>query len=247
MIKQVRVSHGLRRFKPGIMERWDLKDYHNKNASCLFLNINGKEDIDAVKNHKGFKLIFFANSRGNEFINHFIGVENLAVMDFNPYLTIPQGMKHKGGLFELEDFSMFKPNKLGDCIYCYMGNQHAKYRFGWNRIRKIQKRTKYKILLGFQAHTLKELKRDYYDRCFLNINLSRSGGGGMLTVLELARMGRKTIMNTKHSFDCIIPYKDDEDIIRLINKEAEKIGTIQPENYYFTINDKWQDEKYWMG
>lgn len=251
MINQVRVSHGLRRFKPGIMKRWNLQDYHDKNASCLFLNINGKEDIDAVKDHQGFKLILFANARGNEFINHFVGVPDLVVMN-NPYLDVPEGMMSRGPKwdftpFEIKDYSMFKPNKLGDKIYAYVGNDRAKDRFGYNILKNLQKTIKTGILLGFQGHTIEDLKRNYYDKCFLNINLSRSGGGGLTTVREMSLMGRNTIMNTKVGYKTIIPYKDNADIIRLINKEAEKIGTVQPGYDYHTIGKEWQDEKYWMG
>ena len=245
MIKQVRVSHGLRRFKPGIMERWGLKDYHDKNAPCLFLNINGKEDIDAVKNHKGFKLIFFANARGNQFINHFVGVRDLVVMS-NPYLNIPDGIKVKDGFFEIKDYSMFKPNRLGDKIYSYIGNERQKEKYGYNILKNLQKSIKYEIIFGMQGNSIEYVKHNYYDNCFLNLNFNKSGGGGLTTVKELALMGRKTIMNTKFDYDCIIPYKDD-DIIKIINGEAKKIGTIQPGKDYHTIGPEWQYVSYWIS
>jgi len=244
MIEQVRVSHGLRRFKPGIMSRWGLKDYHDINAPCLFFNINNQEDIDAVKNHKGFKLIFFANARGNQFINHFKGISNMVVIA-NPYLDIPEGMKVKDGIFEIKDYSMFKPNKLGDKIYCYVGNNSQKNRYGYDRALKIQKRIGYEIIFGMQGHTMEYVKKNYYDNCFLNLNLNITGGGGHTTVRELARMGRRTIINTKFDYLCGLSYKDDDDIIRLINEESKKIGTIQAGVDYHTVGGEWLNVGFW--
>jgi len=249
MIKQVRVSHGLRRFKPGIMERWNLEDYHDKNAPCLFFNINNQEDIDAVKNHKGFKLILFANARGNQFINHFAGIENLVVIG-NAYLNIPEGIKVKDTgnptPFEIKDYSMFQPNKLGNKIYAYVGNDKQKEKYGYNILKNLQKSIKTEIIFGLQGHTIEYVKEKYYDNCFLNLNFNRSGGGGLTTVRELALMGRKTIMNTKIDYDCIIPYKDDEDIIRIINEESQKIGTVRPGKDYHNIGPEWQHVDFWM-
>jgi len=249
MIKQVRVSHGLRRFKPGIMKRWDLKDYHDKDAPCLFFNINGKEDIDAVKNHKGFKLIFFANARGNEFIKSFIGVKDLVVI-YNDFLDVPEGIQVKNAgcstPFEIRDFSIFKPSKLGDKIYSYIGNDTQKHKYGYNHLWRIQDKISYGIIMAKNEHSIEYVKEKYYDNCFVNINLNRSGGGGLTTAREMAMMGRKTIMNTKFNYPFIMPYEDDEDIIRLINQEAEKIGTMQQGWDSHTVGSEWQNERFWQ-
>lgn len=245
MIKQVRVSHGLRQFKKGLMERWNLADYYDRDAPCLFFNINGEEDINAVKNHNGFKLIFFGNARGNQFIKSLIGIKDLIVIA-NPYLDIPKGIKVKDGGFEIKDYSMFKPNKLGNKIYSYIGNDAQKRKYGYEHLWEIQKKIGYDIIMAKNEHSMGYVKEKYYNQCFLNLNLNISGGGGMTTVRELALMGRKTVMNTKFNYPCIIPYKDDNDIVRIINEEAEKIGTMQPGEDYHTMGAEWQNEKYWI-
>jgi len=249
MIKQVRVSHGLRRFKKGLMERWNLEDYHDKDAPCLFFNINGKEDIDAVKNHKGFKLIFFGNARGNQFIESLIGIKDLVVI-YNGYLNVPKNIQIKdmgnATPFEIRDYSIFRPNKLGNKIYAYIGNDKQKEKYGYSILKNLQKSIKYEIIFGLQGHTIEYVKQNYYDNCFLNLNLNLSGGGGITTATELAFMGRKTIMNTKFRYPFIIPHENDEDIIRLINQEAQKINTIQPGFDHHTVGVEWQSETFWM-
>lgn len=248
MINQARVSHGLRRFKQGLLQRWNLEDYHDRNASCLFFNLNGDEDINAVKNHKGFKLIFFGNARGNQFIKSLIGIDNLVVI-YNGYLNIPKGIRFKdmgnATPFEIKDYSMFVPNTLGDKIYTYVGNQKQKHKYGYDRLLKIQKQIPYKILFGLQGHSIEHIKQNYYDNCFLNLNFNISGGGGITSATELGLMGRKTIMNTKFRYPFILPYKNDNDVIELINKEAQKIGTIQQSENHHTVGPEWQSETFW--
>ena len=250
MIRQVRVSHGLRRFKKGLMERWNLADYHDRDAPCLFFNINGEEDINAVKNHKGFKLIFFGNARGNQFIKSFVGLKNLVVIG-NAYLDVPEGIKVKDTgnptPFEIKDYSMFTPCKLGDKIYSYIGNDRQKHKYGYEQLCEIQKKIDYKIIMAKNEHSIEFVKHNFYETSFLNLNLNRSGGGGLTTMRELALMGRKTIMNTKFDYPCIIPYKDENDIIRIINEEAKKIGTVQPGKDYHTTGKEWRNVSYWVN
>ena len=70
----------------------------------------------------------------------------------------------------------------------------------------------------------------------------------MTTVTELGFMGRKTIMNTVYDhFTSTIKYNDDEDIIRIIEEESKKIGTIQPSISCHNIGDEWLDTNFWTS
>lgn len=244
-INQIRVSHGVRFFKEPMMNRWNMVEYTDPNDPCLFFNINNQEDIDAVKQHKGFKLIFFANARGNQFINNFIGIDNLAVINANNgYLNIPNKIKSKKVMLELQDYSMFKPNPLGDKIYCYVCSDVRKSKYGYEMAQEIQKKIKWNIIFGMHPNSIEFIKENYYDNCFINLNLEETGGGGMNTVFELGRMGRKSICNSKHNYPSFIKYNTIDDIVNTIKEESKKIGTIQPSiNFHEDID--WQDLKYW--
>ncbi len=247
-IEQVRVSRGVRRFKKGLMERWGLKDYHDPHAPCYFFNINDRKDIEAVRRHKGFKLIHFVNARGDQFIDSLKGVPNTVIIG-NPYLTKTDGHKIKWDVnFEIKDFSMFKPNPLGDKIYCYvgMGNKNERE---WDTAKEIQKMIDYEIIYGIQRAKRECVGMDevkaMYDKCFLNLNLERSGGGGLITATELGLMGRMTIMNTKSRRESIIPYRDIDEIVEIINRESKKIGTVQPAINPHNTGKEWLNVDFW--
>ncbi len=243
-INQIRVSHGVRFFKEPMMQRWNLKDYSDTSAPCLFFNINNKEDLDAVKNHEGFKLIFFANARGNQFINELTEIDNLAVIN-NAFLNMPEGINSRKILIELQDYSIFKPNILGNKIYCYVCSDIRKHKYGYQMALEIQKRVDWEIIFGTHPNSIEYIKENYYDNSFVNLNLEETGGGGMNTVFELGRMGRRSICNSKHDYPSFIRYKTIDDIIEIIESESKKIGTMQP-SIKFHDDVDWQDLKYWI-
>lgn len=246
-IEQLKVSHGVRFFKQGLMERWDLRDYYDINKPCLFFNINNQDDINVVKNHKGFKLIHFVNARGNQFIDKLTNIPDL-VVNHNPYLKIIENIKYKYNVnFEIKDYSPFKPNILGDRIYCYVGNDKRKELYGYDLAKEIQKRIKFKILFGLQGGTIEHVKKNYYDNCFLNLNLEKSGGGGRTTLFELSLMGRKTIMNTKFNYESVIPYDNIDDAIDIITNESNKIGTLQKSINVHNVTDEWIYVDFWYS
>ncbi len=245
-IQQVRVAKSVELFKQGLINRWGLKDYHDTNAPCYFFGFFNDEDIAAANKHKGFKLIHFVNARGNQFIGKLKSVPGMVVMG-NPYLTKTEGYKVKHNVkFEIKDYSAFKPNVLGNMIYCYAPNK----KYNVSIAKEVEKRTGYKILYGHRKGkkgwvSIEDLKANCYDKCFLNLNLSSTGGGGFTTVKELGLMGRMTIMNTKIERESIIPYKDIDEIIEIINRESNKIGTIQPAIDPHNTGEEWLNVDFW--
>ncbi len=248
-IQQVRVAKNVRRFKKGLMGRWGLTDYHDIHTPCYFFNINNDKDIAAAKKHEGFKLIHFVNARGDQFIDRLKGIPDMVIIG-NPYLTKIEGHNIKWEVnFELKDFSIFKPNPLGDKIYCYIGMGKEGKR-GWDIAKEIEKRIDLEIIYGiqrskYQCVGMEEVKV-MYDKCFLNLNLDPSGGGGMITVTELGLMGRMTIMNTKFERESIIPYKDIDEIVEIINRESKKIGTVQPAMNPHNTGEEWLNVDFWL-
>jgi len=180
---------------------------------------------------------------------------------------IPNNIKVKGFFPEIKDYSRFKPNPLGDKIY-YHSTWEGSNSQCMHTIQMIEARVNYEVITtkhkkqsDFYSEAF--LKENYYDKCFLNLNFTH--GGAMSTTTELGLMGRKTIVGDPrdlfnptmeyYNFPSFIrvntPKKTDggyssfKDIIDIINKEAEKIGTIQPSMKSHTIGEEWLDTDFW--
>ena len=98
---------------------------------------------------------------------------------------------------------------------------------------------------------LKYLKENFYDKSFLNLNLSR--GTGLSTAIELGLMGRKTIFKPtmqnniqRLELPIFIHYNTIDDIIEIINQESKKIGTIQPAIQSHNVGKEWLHLNFWI-
>jgi hypothetical protein len=126
-----------------------------------------------------------------------------------------------------------------------------KIEFKYSFVSEIQKNIDYEIVfggLGVEVSTyinIESLKEQYYDKCFLNLNLSENHG--FVTVRELGLMGRKTIMNTTYDFPSIMRYDNIDHIIQLINQESKKIGTIQDSINPHCQDDDWLFLDFWKN
>jgi hypothetical protein len=248
IINQVRVANEVIFFAKDLMKKWNLKEYYDINKPCLFFGVYNDNDVNLIKRHNGLKIVWFTNHDTKKLINNFIGVDNL-VINYTAGLEIPNGINFKKTSIAIKDFSTFQPTPLGNKIYCYIGNGHTGNKHGYPIIKEIEKKIDFEIIYGKLGHPLEFIKDNYYNNCFLNINITESGRSGLTTLTEMGFMGRYSISNTKDQFPCVIRYTDIEDIITKINIESKKIGTIQPsllENHFYT-GDEWKNSEFWLN
>lgn len=244
-IRQGKVAHIGRFFKNGFLNRWGLTDYINTSEPCIFWGLTTDEEIEQLRRHKGLKVLYLINAYCYKITDKLVGIDDLVIID-NPYIDKPERFNIKNGVeFQYKDYSTFKPNILGDTIYCYIGNESAKERYGYYTALELQKLLKWEIIFGNHDDPNKLKFLSDYNRCFLNLNLEKSGGGGRTTMFELAYMGRKSIFNTLHDYPCLIKYNDMDDLIRIIEEEANKIGTIQEAIECHNTWDEWLNIDFW--
>ena len=245
-IDQVSVAGCLGFFERGFIDRWNLRKYYNQYLPCFFF---GAEQIDVINNHKGVKIIYLSSRYDTSFLRQIIPGNNI-VLHKCPFLSDYPNFKVKDVEIELKDYSMFKPNVLGNKIYSYIGYESRASEFGLNTMKEIQKCINHEIVFMiknslYEYISIEQLKKEYYDNCFLNLNLSE--GSAMTTVREFGLMGRKTIMNSPYNFPSLINYVDIPNIVDIINSEAKKIGTIQPSIDCHTVKDEWLDVDFWFN
>jgi hypothetical protein len=179
-------------------------------------------------------------------------IENMCMIS-PPRPDIPEGIICKDLLVQIKDYSLFTPTILGDKIYTYGGfkNGYNLYEKNIKVIHEIEEKTGFEVITTPHKelkdyYNIEYLKSNYYDKCFINLNLSKDGTH-LTTVLELGSMGRKSIMKKKYqNLPFVVDYDDIDDIVKIVKEESKKIGTYVPSliNTSF-VGDEWIDINFW--
>lgn len=243
MITQCRFSENVKHFESGFAQRWGLSGYEDINAPCFFAGVYTDEDVKAINDHRGFVVVWNTSHERpcfNQIRTDIIVMEGVGV----PFSNLRY--KKKKVTIQIKDFSMFEPCPLGSKIYCYIRNlgDGAKRFFNFDMVEKASQLSGFEVIYGIRGHAMDYVKREFYDNCFLGINLNKFAG--LTTATELAYMGRKTISLAQTPF--CIAYKSVEDIAQIIINESKKIGTIQDPviGDFFTADKEWKNIEFWI-
>ena len=267
-ITQACIGPSVTFFKKNFLTRWNLTEYHDINKPCVFLE--GGKSSTLIQKHNSYKIIIPVHPFDLPNANIVTNYEKVFIISPplpRQYTQIyyPVELKTKNIIVELKDYSLFKPNILGDKIYSYTGHEgrdstSGGWKHPWriDKLQAIQKKINFEIITTDHAriedyHDINFLKENFYDKCFLNLNFSIRaphspyGPHGMSTVIEMGLMGRKTIMNEDYyKFPSILGHSNDSHIVDLINQESKKIGTVQPSmNAHTVVDDEWLDTDFW--
>lgn len=246
-IKQCRVSTAITHFKQGFQNKWDLTDYKNSAEPCVFVGVYTSADVEVIKNHRGFKIVIFCGRDILNF-NKFEGDDCWFVTGvFGKELEM-YGSRVKVLQIAMKDYSMFKPVPLGNKIYCYMRSPESRYSLNYSLLERVMKRIgKDRFLIGYLGHPMETVINKFYSKSFINLQFNPVGG--LTSVYEMAHMGRKSVSNYASPFT--LSYQDEDDIIRIIDAEAQKIGTVQSEVSEQAVNnlkssDDWLNTEYYF-
>lgn len=255
VISQFKFSPRVSHFEEGFKERWNLRPYDNPDDPCVFVGIYDEEDIVAIKKHKGYKVLLPTGTldlnKNQEYINDLFNDKKMFFIKCW-WASYPASKRVKSIKVPIKDYSLFEPNPLGDKVYCYLGVSRNKHEYGYELAEWLKKQIPYEIIYGYRDPEIdlpiEKLKEQYYDKTFVNLNLSTSKVGGFTSVNELAFMGRKSITTSTRREKFLINFRKKESIIKIIEKESSKIGTIQPnlmEGHF--IGDEWLDINFWKN
>ena len=248
-VKQAFVAPSLKFFKDRFLKKYDLVEYNNPNEPAIFYGAS--EASYFINNHKSYKIILPSTPNDIPKIDDYTNTFLICSDNYK----LPDHVIRKSITPRLKNYDIFKPNKLGDKIYFYSG-----FKDGWNLcnnlVNEIQKKINYEIITTNHTkindyYDIEYLKSNFYDKSFLNINLTN--GHGMSTVIELGLMGRKTIFKNPYEnnfqrleFESIISYDTLDDIISIINNESKKINTIQESIDVHNVDEEWLYIDYWQ-
>jgi len=250
MIKQALVADSIKFFKKDFLERWYLTEYYDPREPSIFFG--GRELSKHIQNHTGFKVVLPSTPEDIPDFNIVTNTKNMGLV--GPSRPgIPKEVVCKDFLIQIKDYTMFSPTPLGDKIYTYSGfkNGYDVYQKNLKIIQEIENRTGFEVITTSHTkleeyYSLEYLKTNYYDKCFVNLNLSKDGTH-LTTVLELGSMGRKSIMKKNYqNLPFVIDYADVDDIVQIIKQESKKIGTyVSSLTDTCFIGNEWIENDFW--
>jgi len=236
--EQAILGGSIKFFRKGFMDRWGFKDYHDIDKPAVFFGLDSPDMFEKFKKHKGYKI--FLPSTPNE-LNYSQLIEAAPEKTIMLWSGDDSGkikkrinfLKYSSDIVEIKDYSIFKPNTLGDKIYYYSGFKNGWASWSQDIVKEIQKNIDFELFTTEHNyiqdyHDITYLKNNYYDKAFLNLNIL--GKHGITTVIEMGLMGRKTITMRKkklYNYSSFIDCFNIEEIVRQINIESKKINTVQ--------------------
>jgi len=245
---------------------YSLEDYNDKNAPAVFYGLTSNVEVKKWINHRGFKIyipVSIKETQGNFDISGQGGAlqkiynDNLNVLVYDEvweYLIKSNGIEnYKKVKFAWQDHRKCKPTPLGDKIYIH-------FSIWWRSEseRQFFEKDKYIELFGddliFPSEWIpyNDLIENYFNRSFIHIITSPLPIRAETTGQAMGLMGRKTLCNWPNlnpSYELFSVWDLDK-LIKRVNMERQKIGTIQLElanqvNDYFDFSDDWLYVDYW--
>lgn len=257
MITQVYVSPTLETtFGENFRTLWNLQKYHNDRTPAVFLGLYTASDLEKLVSHKSTSIVIWggADMRSDALIT----VQKLVRAgkcftfaypgEFSNILT-SYNIPHKQLYVPIKSYSDFQPSPLGDKIYVYRGVKGTRSNyFKWDDvIQPLINQLGEDRFIYTDNLSVSSLIDDYYKKCFVYIKPTPKGG--CTAMFELGHMGRKTIGVGHVGLPNFIEYYKPSQIIKLIEIEAEKIGTLQPEISQNTqdifTGREWLDFDFW--
>ena len=267
-IEQAYVSPSLSHFRYEFLECWDLREYDNPEEPAVFYGLyydwdrdkkwmkESSIDIETYNNHKGFKILLCGavEYSGDQFNR--IDKESLnlvAVDDLEVKLANKLKLLYKHLKIPYFDFDRYLPTKLGDKIYSHIPLRENDGEWGKNfenmfQYEKLMKLFGEDTFCFPKEWTAPHEMLPYFNQSFVNIKQHKVRG--TVTSWKLGVMGRNTITINTEGAPNFLVYKSDDDLLRLVDEESKKIGTVQngvseKVKSYFHQSDDWLHKDYW--
>ena len=237
------------------LKRHNLHKYSSPTEPAIFFGMYGKHTLNTLANHKNLAIIVW---RGSDIISNKqrlqsvlamkdVDIRHVAISSFIAKDLEQVGVKYYFlplSSTKVEDLGV---SPLGNELYAYVPKKRANF-YGESLVKAVSKRCKYKINIASstRTYTRNELV-DIYHKCFLGLRLTKHDGIAN-QVIEMGMMGRRCIHNG--SQPSCIQWKNVDDILKSIEKESQKIGTMtnnvaKKTKEYSTVNSNWLHTDYW--
>jgi hypothetical protein len=227
-------------------ETYNLTEYLDSEAPCIFFGQYREEDFNAVNNHKGLCVIYWCGMDSKYVENYEIYKKN-NVVNITGHIKIKEFLSTKGldvikiNAYTLNNNDVFS-GLYGPKIFAYCPMTAPDY----HRLDIIQSLIDmgYPILIGdgsiTQDNWHKGIKYDYYNQCYIGLVLNDYAGGGQV-ILELAMQGKYVISNTKLLNNCL-EWNSIDDIVEILERYRFK----KPDSTLYEYQQLSNNDPHWL-
>ena len=208
------------------LESFGLQEYKNKREPLVVFGCYKDRDCRVVMRHKGDVILIWMGTDTHKIdFDRLIGENIIHVTWLKPVQTymVNEGIDCKMLKLPIKEYPYPTPMILGDKVYAYVSKGKPKYH-GSETVNSLN--IKYKLLIGNNSIRMSDwyggMNNKFYSQAFIGLALSEYVGGAM-SIQEMAVRGIRVVTNVLNLPNCI-PWKDREDVERIINDEAKNIG-----------------------
>lgn len=216
-IRQIYISPTLLHLKPRVISMFNLKDYHDTQASAIFFGIYSHDDKERIMNHQGLTYVMFGGSDVQLYTS--IKPSTICVAISENIAERLGKRKHIRVHFNIVDRTLFKPLiKLGSKIFIYDGlvkHQINNNKYGKKYYDKVVRRLpQYKYIFSSGLGVPYEKMPEIYAQCFIGLRLTSNDGNANMAQ-EMTAMNIPVVHNFSESG---LKWKNVDDIVMWINK-----------------------------
>jgi hypothetical protein len=250
LIIQLSTSDNIKYFDPFAKRKYKLIPYYDKTKPVIFYGCYDNSDLRKIKNHTGHKVLIWG---GSDIMNKSVRsaalkIKNLKHVAQSSFIKNDLKRQKQSYIYlpfaPTVSYDLFSPIKKGEYVYIYTNACNQEF-YGskiYNRLIKhfAVQYPKLKFIVatnvssyyqainrGINCKNIQTFNPNdmykVYSQCFIGLRLTKHDGISA-TVQELGMLGIKTVHNGETP-NCI-NYKTYEDIVNIIQKEIETIGTV---------------------
>lgn len=235
IITQVAISNSLSKFSDKIRQEYGFCDYLSKHKPTIFFGCYNRSDFETIKAHKNKTYVMWGGT-------DVLMMENTDMLDFFRgrnvhHIAISQQIADRlnnNGIANVTQIHLRllnywdypEPAVLGDAVYIYtaLDPKRADQIYGSSIYKEVIRRLPdIKFIIAHGQYTKSQII-DVYHKCFIGLRLTKFDGNAN-TVQELGMLGINCVHNGE--FPNSLGWSTVDDVVRLIQIERQKIGTIQ--------------------
>lgn len=242
-ISQTYISKSIADFN--FKKAFNLTEYLDIQAPCIFFGQYRQEDWNAINNHKGIAVAFWCGM-DSQYVDDYEIYKKENIINMAGHIKVIEWLSQKGLNVKKADPNIINntpfSGKYGPNIFAYCPSTNPDY----HRLDIIESLIEmgYPIIIGDGSISQNDwhngIKYDYYDQCYIGLVLNDYAGGAQV-IMELAQQGKYVISNTNILSNCL-EWNSIDDIVEILEKYKYR----KPDSTLYEYQQLFNNDPDWL-